>query len=367
MSPRNVLPLLLFVGAGAVAGIFASTRREALGPLGGGRGHLSAAHPLPEVSLHVGSELSGAAWGLRDTVGQVPGTIRDALGFAPQSLAWREDLTLPPLTYELRVRGLPMGRGQVKPGCLLALQTVGSPEGGLPGEPFTDLVSDRSGVWIEEQDAGQARLLGYDVLHPSFVMALHIDTLLRRHLHELLTREETHRVLERARQFAPKTVDELTESLSVGQIQRVLRGLLREQVSLRDLSFVLEALADAAGDTQDTDALTERVRLRMRRQLCQDLAGPDGTLKVLPLGPRWEQLRSNAPNDEELKLLVQQLRQRLSDSRELLQRPVLMAPHDLRLRARRVLEQELPDLPVLSEREVDPRVTVVRLPELIAR
>lgn len=366
MSTRSVFPLLLLLGAGAVVGAVAAARRDSLGAFGVGRGHLSAAQPLPEVALHVGAELSAATWSLRDTVGQVPGTIREALGFAPQAVAWKEDLELPPMAYELRVRGLPMGRGQVKPGCLLALQTVGSLEGGLPGEPFTDLVSGRSGVWIEEQDAGQARLLGYDVLHPSFVMALHIDALLRRHLHELLTREETHRVLERARQFIPKTVDELLGRLPVGQIQQVLKSLLREQVSLRDLAFVVEALADAAGEVQDTDALTERVRLSLRRQLSQDLADPDGNLKVLPLGPRWEQLRNDLPHEEGLRVLVQQLRQRLSDSRETLQRPVLLAPHDLRLKARRVLEQELPDLPVLSEREVDPSVTVVRLPELVA-
>jgi flagellar biosynthesis protein FlhA len=219
-------------------------------------------------------------------------------------------------------------------------------------------------VWIEEQDAGQARLLGYDVLHPSFVMALHIDTLLRRHLGELLTREETHRVLERARQFIPKTVDELLSRMAVWQVQQVLKNLLREQVSLRDLAFVIEALVDASADTKEPEALTERVRISMKRQLSQDLAGPDGTLKVLPLGPRWEQLRHYGADEAALKNLVQQLRQRLADSRETLQRPVLLAPHDLRLKARRVLEGELPDLPVLSEREVDPSVTVVRLPEL---
>jgi flagellar biosynthesis protein FlhA len=334
--------------------------------LGFGRGNLSAAQPLPDVSLHVGAELSASAWSLRDTVGQVPQAIREALGFAPHQLAWREDLELPPMAYELRMRGLPMGRGHIKPNGLLALQTVGAVECAVPGEPFTDVVSGRSGVWIEEQDAGQARLLGYDVLHPSFVMALHIDTLLRRHLGELLTREETHRVLDRARQFIPKTVEELLSRMPVGQIQQVLKNLLREQVSLRDLAFVMESMADAASDSQDPDALTERVRLSMRRQLSQDLSGPDGTLKVLPLGPRWDQLRHHGTDEAALGILVQQLRQRLADSRDTLQRPVLLAPHDLRLKARRALESELPDLPVLSEREVDPSVTVVRLPELAA-
>ncbi|MEB3284242.1 MAG: FHIPEP family type III secretion protein [Candidatus Sericytochromatia bacterium] len=362
MAKRSVIPWLLVVGIGAVAGALAATGRH---PLALGRRGLSTAPPRPEIALHVGSELSAAAWSLRDTLGQVPKTIREALGFAPENLAWREDLELPPLTYELRIRGLAVGRGQLRPSGLLAIQTVGTAEGQLPGEPFTEVVTNRSGVWIEEQDAGQARLLGYDVLHPSFIMALHVDTLVRRHLHEMLTREETHHILDHARRFIPRTVDELCSRLAVGQIQQVLKNLLREQVSLRDLGFVVETMADAAGEDIDTDTLTERVRLGLRRQLSRDLCGPDNELRVLPLGTRWEQLRTHSFTDENLKPLIAQLRERLADGRDSLQRPVLLAPHDLRLKTRRALERDLPDLPVLSEREVDPSIQVIRLPDLV--
>ncbi|MEB3224040.1 MAG: FHIPEP family type III secretion protein [Candidatus Sericytochromatia bacterium] len=363
MSIRNPLALVVTLGLGALIGaVVAQPSRLPIGP---NRGKLDGAAPLPDVEVVVGAELAASAGSLRGTVGQMPRTIRDALGFAPAQIHWRDSLELDPHGYELRLRGLNVGSGRVQPGRVLALETVPGGAAGLSGERHQDPVSGRQGVWVDESDEGQARLMGCDVLHPGFVMALHLDALLRRNLADLLTREETHRVLDAASQQAPRTVKELLERVPVHVVQAVLANLLREQVSLRQLPTVLEALLDAAEDGLAPEGLTERVRLALRRHLTASLVNGGGVLEVIPLGDRWQALRGAEPGDERVDGLVRQLRARIDAGREAHERPVLLAPHELRLTARRLLERALPDLPVLSEREVDPGVTVVRLPDLV--
>ncbi|MEB3329161.1 MAG: FHIPEP family type III secretion protein [Candidatus Sericytochromatia bacterium] len=363
MSIRNPLALVVTLGLGAVAGaILAQPARLPLGPH---RGKLDGPAPSPDVEVVVGSELAASAGELRGTVGQMPRAIREDLGFAPSHIHWRESVELEPHAYQLRLRGLVVGSGRVHPGCVLALETVAGGASRLPGERHVDPVSGRTGVWVDEADEGPARLMGCDVLHPGFALALHLEALLRRNLADLLTREETHRVLDVAAQQAPRTVKELLARVPVPVVQGVLAALLREQVSLRQLPMVLEAISDAAAEGLSLDELVVRVRLHLGRYLTAALVNGEGVLEVIPLGDRWQTVRGSEPGAPEVDALVRQLRARLDAGRDVHERPVLLAPHELRLAARRLLERELPDLPVLSEREVDPGVTVVRLPDLV--
>lgn len=348
-SSSNTLALLIALGAGALVGLSASSQKPKLPQLGGPRPSLDAAQPLPAVELALGSALVEAGGQLRDNLNQVPQAIRNSLGFGPAGISVKEDIDLPHEGYAVRLRGLTVATGHVRPHHLFALGAHDD----MAGEQAEMPVGSRKGVWIDEQDAGQARLMGYDVLEPGFVLALHVDTVLRRHLHELLTREEAYRLLDRAKQQAPRTIEELTTRLETGRIQKVLQALLREQVSLRDLPMVLELLSDAAAKTQEPDALIEQVRVGLARQLSAAL-GDDQVLHVLPLGPRWEQLRNAQPGDAGVRDLVAQLRRQVDDARDQNIRPVLVAPRELRAAVRRMIERELPDLPVLSEAEVDP-------------
>lgn len=348
------LPLFLALGAGALLGLSAATQKDRLPAIGGAKPSLEGAQPLPVIEIAFGTELAAAGGRLRDTVGQVPQAIREHLGFGPAQMVFKEDIDLAATGYSVRLRGLPVAGGTVEPDRLLALKTLGVSGGELAGEKILEPVTGRQGVWITEQDAGQARLLGYDVIEPGFILALHIDTVLRRHLHELLTREETYRLLDRAKQSAPRTVEELISKLEVGLVQKVLQTLLREQVSLRDLPMVLELMSDAARQSQDPATLTETVRVGLARQLSAALASDESVLHVLPLGPRWEQLRNAQPQDQAVRDLVGELRRQIDSARNQGIRPVLVAPRELRAQVRRLIERELPDLPVLSEHEVDP-------------
>lgn len=365
--PSFALPMLIATAVGALVGASAAaTQRDRLPTIGGIKPILEGATPLPDVEIAMGAELAMAGGRVRDHVAQVPQAIREALGFAPGQVQFKEDHDLAARGYTLRLRGLAVGSGQVYPDKLLALGSVDGSRGDLPGEPAIDPVSGRHGVWISEVDAGQAHLLGYDVLEPGFAMALHVDTLLRRHLHDLLTREEAYRLLERAKQIAPRTVEELVGRLEVGLVQRVLKNLLREQVSMRDLAFVLEVLADAARHSQDPAALTETVRASLSRQLTASLVGDKGVLRVIPLGPRWEQLRGAKAGDPVVREMVADLRRQLYVARDAGHGPVLLAPADIRAHVRKLFERDLPDLPVLTEHEIDPAVRVEPLPGLVA-
>jgi flagellar biosynthesis protein FlhA len=364
--PSLALPMLVALGVGALVGASAAaTQKDKLPAIGGPRPTLEGAQPLPDVEIAMGPALAAAGGRLRDTVAQVPQAIREALGFAPATIQFREDIDLAANGYTLRLRGLAVGAGLIHPDRQLALGTVDGSRGDLPGEPAVEPVSGRHGVWIADADAGQAVLLGYDVLEPGFAMALHVDTLLRRNLHELLTREEAYRLLDRARQTAPKTVDELVGRLEVGLVQRVLKNLLREQVGMRDLPAVLESLADGARQTQDPAALTEIVRGTLSRQITAALVGDTGALAVIPLGPRWEQLRHAKAGEPVVREMVGELRRQLNAARDLGHGPVLLAPADLRAHVRRLFERDLPDLPVLSEQEIDPAVRVEPVPGLL--
>lgn len=361
-NPSMTLPLLVALGAGALLGLSAASQREKLPAIGGPKPSLEGAQPLPLVEIALGVELAEAGGRVRHHVEQVPQAIRESLGFAPSHLGFKEDVSLAPRAYAVRLRGLVVASGHVDPDRLLAIRTLGGGEGGdLPGEAGVEPVTGRTGVWISEEDAGRARLFGYDVLDPELVFALHVDAALRRHLHELLTREETYRMLERVRQTAPRTVEDLTAQLEVGLIQKVLQNLLREHVSLRDLPLVLELVADAARTAKEPAALTEAVRTGLARQLSAAFADASGVLHAIPMGPRWEQIRHAKSGDRDLGELIEWLRSQARDAREQGFKPVLVAPSDLRLHVRQLIERPLPDLPVLAEHEVDAAFTVQAL------
>jgi flagellar biosynthesis protein FlhA len=358
MSNRSsmTLPLLIALGAGALAGLSAAaTQKDRLPQLGGPKPLLEGAQPLPAVEIALGAELAAKGGQLRGTVEQVPEVIRSSLGFGPSHLSFKEDLSLAPRDYAIRLRGLAVAHGTLQADRLLALRTIetGEPHE-FPGEVVTEPVTGASGVWISQEDAGRARLFGYDVLEPGFLLALHVDTALRRHLYELLTREETYRLLDRAKQTAPRTVEELTGKLEVGLVQKVLQALLREQVSLRDLPQVLELLADAARASDTPEGLTAAVRTGLARQLSAALAADQQVLHVLPLGARWESLRHAQAGDGTVREVVSELRSQLKAAQAQGLKPILIAPTELRVHVRRLLERELPDLPVLAEHEVAP-------------
>jgi flagellar biosynthesis protein FlhA len=202
------------------------------------------------------------------------------------------------------------------------------------------------------------------------VVATHLTEVLKRHAHELLTREDTKALLDHLRETAPATVDEVVPgTLSIGQVQRVLANLLQERISIRDLGTILETLGDYGKQVKDPDILTEYVRQALARQICHQFKVPGQPLSVITFAPAVEEKLQGALVQHENSTFIhldpavsQQIYRRLREESNKLtamgKTPILLTHPQLRLPVRRWLSKSLPDLVVLSYNELDPSIDI---------
>jgi flagellar biosynthesis protein FlhA len=285
----------------------------------------------------------------------------------------RDNLELPSDEYRISLRGIPISSARLRPSQLLAMDTGGVRET-VPGAATHEPAFGLPALWISRQSQEQAHLVGYTVVDPVTVLVTHLAELLRRHAHELLGRQETQALLDRVAEASPKVVDELVPKLlSLGVVRQVLQNLLRERISIRDLSTILEAMADAAPVTQNSDLLTEFVRQRIGRSVCHPYVDSDGKLAVLYLAPAIEdavagalavtgqEVRLTLPTEQSLSLLsriketVEKAAPRFTSS------PVLLCSSAIRMHIKRLTDSLLPHLVVLSHAEVPSSVNTVSL------
>jgi flagellar biosynthesis protein FlhA len=176
------------------------------------------------------------------------------------------------------------------PGYYLAIDngTVTMP---VTGTSTTEPAFGLPAIWISEEQRAEAEQRNYTVVPSSSVLATHLTEIIKRHADELLTREQTHQLLETLKEKSPKAVEDVVPNLiKVGELQRVLQNLLRERVPVRDLETILETVGDWAPRTKDTDILTEYARNALARTICQLYKDKDNVLHVVTLDPKIEDL-----------------------------------------------------------------------------
>ena len=269
----------------------------------------------------------------------------------------RDNLQLPPNTYVIKLRGSEIARGELQLDAYLALETELGGEK-LQGIPTKEPAFGLPALWISPADKAGAELAGYTVVDPPTVLATHFSELCKRHAPELLTRQECKALLDVVHGRQPALVDELVPALlTVGQVQRVLQNLLREGVSIRNLTTVLESLADAAGQTKDADVLTERVRVALGREITRELG--QGRVGVLTLDPELEaRLSEAAPSGGSgldgggLRALRRAIEQALQSPAVRGHPPVVLTTPGARLPFRRLTERAFPQMKVVSTAEV---------------
>jgi flagellar biosynthesis protein FlhA len=228
-------------------------------------------------------------------------------------------------------------------------------------------------MWIIPGLQEQALAIGYAVVDQTSVLATHLAEIVRQYAYELLTRQETKRLLDALAETQPKLVDELVPRLlTLGEVQKVLQLLLREQVSIRDLTTILEALLDTAPINKNHIALVEAARQSLGRSLVQPLLSDDRKLKVLTLDPAIEnELQRQIdpqPGAEKpaggtigpLRHVLESL-QRLVGDRVALSSTVLICNTPVRFHLRRLLEPFIPRIVVLSPAEIPSTVAVQSL------
>jgi len=237
------------------------------------------------------------------------------------------------------------------------------PTGSLPpvdGEQVNEPAFGLPARWIRDADRDRAEMVGYTVVDPATVAATHLTELIRGAAPDLLGRSEAQELLDLFARREPRVVDELIPNqLSLGEVIGVLRGLLEESVSIRDLRSILEALADAARETKDTVALVEKVRTRLARQITTRFKGEDSKVAALVLDPRGEEaFRGGGPDGGSAQRLLASLDNAARSFAGVTTPPLILCAPDVRLGVRAFLSRRIPGLSVLSFREIDPKTTV---------
>jgi flagellar biosynthesis protein FlhA len=290
------------------------------------------------------------------------------MGFPVPLVHIRDNLRLGADAYDLLVRGVSAGRGEILPGHLLAIAPPGG-GAGLPGLETRDPTFGLPAFWIVPEHKDQAQASGYTVVDPPSVIVTHLTEVIRRHASDLLGRQSVQEMLDAVAETMPKLVSEVVpEHLSLGGVQKVLQNLLREDVPVRDLPTVLEALGDYGPKTKDTDLLTELVRERLAPQISAKVA-PDGKLSVLVLAPDIEQMISSSIQRTEhgslitldagsIARIVGAIRKSVDEVSVMHPDPTLLCSPDIRPHVRKMTERFLPRSTVISANELSPMTQV---------
>ncbi|MBK7073548.1 MAG: flagellar biosynthesis protein FlhA [Myxococcales bacterium] len=346
--------------SGAPAGATAATPAAA-------KGELEAALPVELLAMEVGLDLinmvdAGKNGELLRRIATLRKQLATELGVLVPPIHIRDDLRLAPGAYRVLLSGVLVAEGSVAVHRLLALDPSGTGTRGIPGEATTEPTFGLPAKWIATSERARAEAAGCTVVDPTAVIATHLAELIRKHAHELLGRREAQELFDVLGKTDGKVVEELIPHLmSTGDVIKVLRNLLREGVSIRDLRTILETLADHAGAIKHPDELTELVRQRLARRITRGNLATDGSLRPLVLDPRAEQL-FREPGGRNARALSRLTDDLAASARELTRHdepPLLVVAPDIRRTVASIAARHIPGLAVISFREVDPSVPFV--------
>jgi len=297
-------------------------------------------------------------------------SLAQQLGFLVPSIHITDNLSLRECEYVVHIRGTEIARWELRRGLMLAISSeAGFPN--LPGEETREPAFDVPAKWISKELQAQAIASGYAVADLTSVLAAHLTEIVKRNAYELLSRHETKRLIDRLTDSHPKLVDELVPKLmSLGEVQKVLQQLLREQVSIRDLGTILEALVETATTNKNPVALVEAARQALGRALIRPLLDDKGELRVVTLDSGIEEECMRAANAQSGNLSSGGLQ--ISVARRVLESlrgsfgdqvrdapPVLLCSSPGRFYLRRLLEPFVPKIIVISPSEI-PAMTLVQ-------
>jgi len=330
--------------------------------------------PLDLLELQIGYELiplvdRQQGGELLDRIRAMRSQFSQELGIVVPPIHIRDNLQLQPKEYAILLKGVEVARGEVMPDRLLAL-LPGVEAKGLEGVRTKDPAFGLPALWIRPEDRERAIRLGATVVDPATVLITHMMEVIRRHAHELLTRQDVQRLLEALARHYPKVVEDVVPNLlPLGTVQKVLQNLLRERIPIKDLLTILEALGDAASLTKDPALLTEYVRQALARTITKMYQSEDGTIYAIVLARDLEEALSRsvqkgefgeflAPDPALMERFLLKLRKATEKIPPEAGQVVLITSPELRRHVRRIVEQVLPILPVLSPAEILPEVRI---------
>jgi len=289
------------------------------------------------------------------------------LGFVMPPVRILDNMQLEPNSYKVRIKEVEAGAGEIFANQLMVMDPYGN-QIDLPGHHTTEPTFGLPATWIEPALRDEAELRGLSIIDPSTVISTHLTEVLKTNVADLLSYANVQSLLAGLPKDQQKLVEDIVPGLiTVSGVQRVLQALLNERISIRDLSTILEGIAEIAGNGRSVQTIAEHVRSRLARQLCAANLGPDGNLPLLTLGPQWERDFGEAMVGEgenrHLAMAPSRLQQFIGAVQSSYERaaqageiPVLITSPGIRPHVRAIIERFRPQTVVMSQNEVHPRI-----------
>ncbi|RMG17009.1 MAG: flagellar biosynthesis protein FlhA [Deltaproteobacteria bacterium] len=316
---------------------------------------------LPLIDVSKGGELPGRVTSLRKQ-------LASDLGIILPPVHLRDDLRLDPHAYRIKIRGMEVGKGTAYADRLMVLDASGKkPE--IEGLSETEPTFGLPCVWIDPALRVAAEAKGLTVIDPASVLTTHLSEVLSTHAHEIVGRQEVQELLALLQKDAPKLVEEVVPgAVSLGTLVSVVRRLLEERISVRDLRSILEAVADAAPKSKEVHYLVEQVRRRLFRRITERVA-TDGVVHAITLSRRAEEVLRSALGQQDgepvlaldldsARALIDHVQSHASALATAGHAPVLLAPPDLRRPIFVFLSRFVPEIYVISAQELVPGVSI---------
>ncbi len=347
--------------------------QEIVGPAtsGGDEEPIATALAIDDVKVELGygllsliNDLEGRR--LTDQIRALRRTLAAEYGFVMPPVRILDNMRLANQGYALRIKEMDAGQGEVRLGQLLAMD----PRGGqveLPGEHVREPAFGLPATWIDEGLREEATFRGYTIVDPATVLTTHLTEVLKESMPDLLSYAEVQKLLKDLPAEQKKLVDDMIPSVISGTtLQRVLAALLRERVSIRDLSAIIEGIGEVAPHTTSITQIVEHVRGRLARQLCWASRGDDGSLAIITLSSDWENAFADAlvgaGDEKQLALAPSRLQDFIRLVREAFERagqggetPVLLTAPGIRPYVRSIIERFRGQTVVLSQNEIHPK------------
>jgi flagellar biosynthesis protein FlhA len=371
---RKIPFILLAIGAGAIAfNEFMREKRE--------REAAVEVKPVPkgeekaEDYLHVDAMELEIGYGLiplvdvrqggdvLDRITMIRRQLATELGIIIPPIRIRDNIQLKPNEYRIKIRTTPVGKGELMSGAYLAMDP-GTVSKKIRGIETVEPAFGLPALWITESQKESAELSGYTVVELPAVLATHITEIIKRHAHELLTRQDVKNLVDNLKENNAAVVEELIPGiLSAGETHKVLQNLLRERVSIRDLSLILETLADVAPKNKNPEILTEYVRNALAPQICAIYRDEKNIIPVITLDPNLEAKLEGSMHETETGFrltmspqdatkILEKVGSQIENAKSKNEVPIIICSPTIRSQMKRLVESTYRDLVVLSYNEI---------------
>jgi len=302
---------------------------------------------------------------LLDRIKSMRKKIASDYGFLVPQIRIKDNLNLKPNEYQILLKGVEVGKGEIYPDKYLAMATpmvIEEIDGVKVKEPAFGI----DAIWIDEEKKEEALMNGYTVVDPSTVIVTHLNEIIKKYAEELLTRQDIQELLDRVRKDFPAIVDDAMKVASIGLIQRVLKNLLHEKIPIKDMITILETIADVAEYTKNADVITEQVRTALSRVITRLFSDENGILKLITFDSPTEQYLMNKLQTQgeqkqfiltvaEMNKLVEEISNAASEILNKGIAPVVLIVDPLiRKPLAEILERFGVDVVILAHSEIDP-------------